>query len=42
MPPRFDPGSLMEDPALSCRAALRVSGADIFNYMLIHGCNLPH
>jgi adenine-specific DNA-methyltransferase len=38
--PKPDPGILLEDPVLSCHAVLLVSGADIFNGMLIQGGNL--
>jgi len=38
--PRLEPRILIEDPAKSYHAAARVSGADIFDNVLIHGDNL--
>ena len=38
--PRLEPRILIEDPAKSYHAAARVSDADIFDNVLIHGDNL--
>ncbi|MCC6864408.1 MAG: site-specific DNA-methyltransferase [Rhodobacteraceae bacterium] len=38
--PRLEPRILIEDPARSYHAAVRVSDSDIFDNMLIHGDNL--
>lgn len=38
--PRLEPRILIEDPAKSYHAAVRVSDADIFDNVLIHGDNL--